>query len=419
MAELPKDGGYTVTLAEVKPERVNWLWPGRVPRGMLTLLVGDPGLGKSLLTIDLAAKVSRAEADVLLLSAEDHAGATIRPRAEAAGAYLERIHLVGVRREGFDDGIALPNDADALGRLASEHKARLIIVDPLSAHLPESVNSWHDQSVRRALAPLHRLAEDHQAAVVVVAHLNKAKGADPLYRTGGSIAIPAAVRSALLLARDPEDPDGERGRQRVLAHHKCNVADLAESLVCRIEPVNFRADETAQTACLKIIGTSEIVASDLLDAPKGAERTKRDDAADFLRQKLAGGPRPTKALQKAAEDAGIGWRTIEDAKGDLGIQAEKQGFGGGWSWSLPQDRAPHTANPAAFAEQASPSGHPGRSTTVDRKAAEAESGSSGLNLTASSDDPPCRYSRHRASDYIGQSGRKICGICHPQAGGAP
>src|SRR4051812_25513934 len=110
MAELPDNGGYTVTLAEVKPERVSWLWPGRVPLGMLTLLVGDPGLGKSLLTIDMAAKASRAEADVLLLSAEDHAGATIRPRAEAAGAYLERIHLVGVRREGVDDGVALPND---------------------------------------------------------------------------------------------------------------------------------------------------------------------------------------------------------------------------------------------------------------------------------------------------------------------
>jgi Histidine-specific methyltransferase, SAM-dependent len=75
------------------------------------------------------------------------------------------------------------------------------MVDPLMAHLPVQVNSWKDQMVRQALAPLHGLAEETGAAVLVVAHLNKGQGTDPLHRLGGSIGIPAAARSVLLLGR--------------------------------------------------------------------------------------------------------------------------------------------------------------------------------------------------------------------------
>lgn len=47
-----------VRLADIIPERFRWLWPGRVPLGKLTIVEGDPGLGKSLLTLDLAARVT-------------------------------------------------------------------------------------------------------------------------------------------------------------------------------------------------------------------------------------------------------------------------------------------------------------------------------------------------------------------------
>ena len=236
---------HVAALSSIEREEIRWLWEGLIPRGMLTLLIGDPGLGKSLLTVALGSWVSRAGGDVLILSAEDHAGATIRPRAEAVEADLDRLHIVGMRRDGLEDGLALPDDAAELDRVAKETGARLVIVDPLMAHLPESVNSWRDQSVRRALAPLHHIAEEHGPSVVLVAHLNKVRGADPLYRAGGSIGIPAAVRSALLLARDPEDPEEQRGSRRVLAHIKCNVAPQAESLACNIDTVQLAGELVA------------------------------------------------------------------------------------------------------------------------------------------------------------------------------
>jgi hypothetical protein len=333
------DGIKAVAFSTVEREVVKWLWEGRIPIGMLTLLIGDPGLGKSLLTTMLAALVSRAGADVLLLSAEDHKGATIRPRLEAAGAVLSRVHHVEVRRDGVEDGLRLPDDGPELERLVEETGARLVVVDPLMGHLPESVNSWSDQSVRRALAPLYRLTAERRCAAVVVAHLNKAKGGNALHRTGGSIGIPAAVRSALLLARDPEHPDPERGSRRVLAHVKCNVGVQAESLRCEIEPV-LLADGHEEAPRFSIVGTSTTTAADLLDVAADEMRTERDEATEFLMTELADGPRPAKEIEKARKDAGISERTLRRAREDLGIKPQKNGLNGAWTWELPEDVHP-------------------------------------------------------------------------------
>jgi hypothetical protein len=344
----PTDCVVARPLRAIERERVGWLWPGRVPLGMLTLLLGDPGLGKSVMSLYLASMVSRAGADVLILSAEDHAGATIRPRAEAVGANLERLHVVGIRREGIEDGLALPDDAEALDRLAREKAARLVVIDPLTAHLAETVNSWRDQSVRRALAPLYRIAERQGCAVLVVAHLNKMRGADPLYRAGGSIGIPAAVRSALLLARDPDDPDGERGSQRVLAHVKCNVGEQAESLACRIETGQLDGADIVAPR-FTVTGRSKTSAADLLDAPTADERTERNEAANFLLAELAKGPRPVREVRKTAREAGISDRTLDRAKTVVGVEAHRVGgaaSAGHWEWSL---SAPAVSTPSLYA----------------------------------------------------------------------
>src|SRR5687768_5180847 len=54
----PKPRLVVRTVADIEPEAVEWLWPGRIPLGMLTMLDGDPGMGKSFITVALAAAVS-------------------------------------------------------------------------------------------------------------------------------------------------------------------------------------------------------------------------------------------------------------------------------------------------------------------------------------------------------------------------
>lgn len=112
----------------------------------------------------------------------------------------------------------------------------MVVFDPLVAYLPAKVNSWQDQSLRGALAPLAGLAQEQGTAVLLIAHLNKGRDADPLRRLGGSIGLAAAARSLLLLARDPDDPEGEIGARRVLAHAKSNLGQLETSCAYRIEP---------------------------------------------------------------------------------------------------------------------------------------------------------------------------------------
>jgi predicted ATP-dependent serine protease len=204
---------------EVRP--VEWLWPGRVPLGGLTVLAGEPGLGKSLLGVWLAARLSRGDLGKpgasLLLTAEDSREQTLLPRLSAPRAVRPRIVFPQPASDGLDRVIRLPDDVELLGELVAKTAAKLVVFDPLVAYLPAKVNSWQDQSLRGALAPLAALAQEQGTAVLLIAHLNKGRDADPLRRLGGSIALGAAARSLLLLARDPDDPEGAAGPRRVLA----------------------------------------------------------------------------------------------------------------------------------------------------------------------------------------------------------
>lgn len=312
---------------------VEWLWEGRIPYGELTLLVGDPGVGKSLLTCWLAARVAGGGGYALLVSAEDDPARTIRPRLEAAGADLRKVGLLQARAGGVEDVVTLPADADRITNIVCDTGARLLVVDPLSAHLEESVNSWRDQSVRRALAPLARAAQTTGCAVVVVAHLNKLRGAEATYRVGGSIGIPAAARSVLLLARDPDDPDGD---QRVLAHAKSNLAPLAASLALRVVAPPARGGQPR----LEVFGEVDHSARDLLNE-QAIEPAARDDAKEFLLEALADGPRPAKELFREAREAGVSEITLRRAAKTLGITRRRVSQRGGnrgggwWEWALP------------------------------------------------------------------------------------
>lgn len=256
----PPDGLVVISAADVSPRAVEWLMPSRVPVGMLTLLAGDPDLGKSTFSCLLAAQVSRGELGpagrVLIANAEDSPDATLVPRLIAAGADLQAVGFPLLRRYGTTEGLTLPDDVAKLSVCLDREPARLLVVDPLGAHLPSNVNSWQDASVRRALAPLAHLADKHRCAVVIVAHLNKSGTRDALYRVGGSIGIPGAVRSMLLFARDPDDPDGEHGSRRVAVHAKCNVARKAPTVVYRIESVTLPVG--VETSRLTFEGESDL-----------------------------------------------------------------------------------------------------------------------------------------------------------------
>jgi hypothetical protein len=336
-----------VLVAEVDRELVTWLWRDRIPRGKVTVLDGDPGTGKSTLTLTITAKVTTGSpfpdgerpevGDVILLSAEDDIGDTIRPRLEAAGADLSRCwvlpditpHVSAEEKPQPPRPPELPADLDALEGMVKDKDAALVVIDPLMAFLSSQIDSHKDQDVRKVLAPLGYMASRTGAAVVVVRHMNKGQGS-ALYRGSGSIGIVGAARAGLLVAPDPDD----EGR-RVLAVSKSNLGPKASSLAYKIIE-----DERYKVARVVWDGASKHTASDLVRARvDGDEAPALAEAVRVLKEILADGPLPAGNVKRMAATAGVAERTLQRARHALGVSARRQGFGPGthYEWTMPAD----------------------------------------------------------------------------------
>jgi len=193
MSPLPDDDLSLVAepMSEVTPRPVEWLWPARLGFGKLSMLDGDPDRGKSLVTLDLCARLSRGDempdgssgpgvVSSLILNDEDSGEYTILPRLKAMGAVLPRVLRVRRRGDGWQP-ISFPTHTAALDRMLRETGARLVVIDPLLAFLDRDIDAKCGQAVRRALAPLRHLAERHRAHVQMPRHLNKWGRGQALY----------------------------------------------------------------------------------------------------------------------------------------------------------------------------------------------------------------------------------------------
>jgi AAA domain/RepB DNA-primase N-terminal domain/Primase C terminal 1 (PriCT-1) len=336
-------------LAEVTPTPIAWLWPGRIALGKVTLIVGDPGLGKSLLTIALAAHVSRGmpwpvdrslcpSGDVLLLSAEDDIEDTIRPRLDAAGTDPHRVHaLEAVLDVAMDGGRMrrLPNlarDVNRLDQILAGGEFRLVVIDPVSAYL-SGVDTHRNADLRSVLAPLAELAAHRKVAIACVSHLNKVAGGSALYRTSGSIAFIAAARAAYVVARDPQDET-----RRLVLPVKNNLAEHPDGLAYRIRQAGNGAAILLWDDQPVTVSAEEALAPVEGDNKRN-ERSERKEAAEWLREMLDEGPMMAKDLQRHAREAGLAWRTVRRAKKDIGVIPKKTEFNGSWHWSLPLNAA--------------------------------------------------------------------------------
>jgi hypothetical protein len=332
-------------LSQVREQRVSWLWPDRIPLGRLTVLDGDPGLGKSTVMLDLAARLTTGRpmpdgsstsfglpAHVLLLSAEDEIADTIRPRLEAAGANLDRVIALPYlpTREG-EYPLRIPADTALIARMASSVRARLIVIDPLVAYLAPEVSLASNQAIRLALLPLALIAALQEVAVVLVRHLNKSNARNPLYRGGGSIGLIGSARAALLVAPDPDDPSGAR---RILATTKSNLGPSPPSLAYRlVEAPNGAATLLWEAA------SEHTAASLLAHSAQRQDGGALDEARSIVRAILADGPVAAHLVRKQARQAGLGPSILWRAKAALGVRSRKLGQPGqseqGWTWELP------------------------------------------------------------------------------------
>ena len=325
--------GAVVTCAsEIVPQRIEWLWDGRIARGKITVLDGDPGLGKSTVIVDLASRLTSGRpmpksqdacepGNVVIASCEDGMADTIVPRLNAADAELSRIHFFSVLRDGKGGERlpAIPEDLPAFERVISETNAQLVIIDPLMGYLSDTANSWKDQSVRKALTPLAGLAERSGAAIVVVRHLRKGEHESAIYAGGGSIAIIGQARTGLLVTEDPE-----KATDRILSVTKCNVAAKAPSLRFRF---STPGPDQPMLLAPKIEWLEEVQlsADELVQGARCRSRNgPKEEAVTFLREVLANGPMSANWIEKQAGERGISPATLGRAKSSLGVWSRRR-----------------------------------------------------------------------------------------------
>jgi hypothetical protein len=335
--EVEEEGPLTVCLADVAPAETAWLWPGRIPLGYLTCVLGPRGAGKSFLALDLAARVTRGAAwpddpsgtpapagSVLLVVAEDRRAETVAARLRAAGADMSKVHELTATRNANGGGRRFTlSDLGRLERAVQAHPdLRLLVIDPVAAFLGYT-NDRRTRALPKALEGLAELAARHGVAVVLVNATDK--GATGLTWSHACDALPAlrnASRAVWAVAEDPDEP-----WCRLFVPSRINLAADPGGLWFAIDRKAGRVAWGAEPVALR--------AEALRPAPRAGTDVAK--AARWLRPFLEPGPRPAEEVLREGTLAGHSRRALYAAKQRLGISSSKAPgvFAGRWFWTLP------------------------------------------------------------------------------------
>lgn len=324
--------GETICLADVAPESVQWWWYGYLPKGKLVIMDGDPCVGKSTMTLDWVARLTKGEpfprsadmhppCNVLFLYQEDGLGDTMRPRLDAAVADVSRVFAM--KPGHFPQ---LPDAFEWIKETIENLSVSVVVIDPIMALLGGQ-DTNNDAKSRNVLTPLMGLAESTGATIVCIRHLTKGTGRKAIHAGGGSIAFTSAARVTLTAARAPDDS----GRC-VLAVAKCNVAPMQASIFYEITGVDGApriewGEEAPYTA-------DDLMPQERKPTGKGGAK---DAAMEFLTCELSDGAVFATEINRRASLAGISVSSLRRAADALRIVKSKSGFdGGAWVWQLPE-----------------------------------------------------------------------------------
>ncbi len=341
-----------VSASSLRMTRPRWVWRERIATGGVTLVAGLEGLGKTIVMGDAMASVTRGvlpgdvqgtAAPVVYVGHEDDWTSVLLPRLVAAGAVMDRVHFVEL-----PDGnvFALDEHLDDLGTaLESIDGVGLIVVDPLDAHLGQSVDSHRKSEVQRSISRLAGLAQQHQCGCVGIGHINKNElSRDVLTRVIGSKGFTTGPRSVLAVGVHPDDV-----QERILVLAKANLVDRhrVPALRFRIEERQVPHDDGGTISTAKVVWLGEESGVDpnvIVRMPNDEERTERDEAADWLRDVLDDGPAKYQEIERMATAAGIARRTLHRARKLAGVVVERDESARGRpsTWRLPVSCQPLT-----------------------------------------------------------------------------
>ena len=311
--------------SSVTAKKIEWLWYPYIPYGKITIVQGDPGDGKTTFVLNIASLLSNGlpmpDSDskttcskIIYQSAEDGIDDTIKPRLLSAGADCAKIAFID------ESEYSLTLNDNRIENAISETGARLMIIDPLQAYLSEGTEMNRADGIRPLMKHLSAVANRTGCAIVIIGHMNKASGSKGIYRGLGSIDITASARSVLLVGKIKSNP-----AVRVMAQIKNSLAEEGS-------PIAFEINENST---VRWIGKYDVTVDEILSGDEAQNNNnKLSEAAESLKQLLGDGDAPCMELYAILNNKGIGKRSIDRAKKQLGIKSIKHSDG--WYWSLPE-----------------------------------------------------------------------------------
>lgn len=324
--------------SNIQSKSMSWLWPNRVPKGKLVIFSGNPDGGKTTILCDIIGRYTTGRqfpdgelcvdtGEVLFLSSEDDAEDTLKPRLEAAGADVDRVHYVkGVKvnqgAKSLERALALDTDLSAIeAELTKNRRVGIVAIDPMTSYLGK-MDMNKEQKLREVLNPIKELAEKTGVTFIGLGHFNKRSDVAAIHRVGGAVAMSGVARAVWLFMKNPER-DGEH----LMLLGKGNLTKQRDGLRYAIITRNT---ETGEAPAIDWRGIATKSAEDISELNANPEERACVKAEAFLKSYLTE-DRTAEDVTRAAEAAGIHTRTLNKVKKSLGIESQKQG--NQWYWS--------------------------------------------------------------------------------------
>jgi hypothetical protein len=344
--ELPDDAPKLWKATDLQAAaQPRWLAKNRLPRAAVSLLIGDEGIGKSLLWVLVVTHVTTGEpfqgfgipardpGNVILVTTEDDWSTAVRPRLEVAGANLDQIGVICVEKDGSGTPI-FPRDMPLIRN--ADPKPDLVVVDCWLDTVPGVLNVRDAQQARQALHPWRDIASNTDAAIWLLAHSNRVATGTIRDRYGATYVLRQKARMSIYAMADGDGllagPEKANGAITVVASRFTIKPILA------FEPT---MEHDGTVPLLQYEGTSNLRIREHVEAAAAAA-ARVDTPADpsdpvaWLAAQLDSGPRWSADVWQAAKDDGVTDYKLKRAKRKLNVKAAREAGTGPWYWRLPQ-----------------------------------------------------------------------------------
>ena len=315
----------------IKTETIDWVIDQWIPAGMLTLLAGREGIGKSTIACDWVSMLSKKGVKCAYLNSEDSRSYTVKPRLQATGANLDNVFFIDVETETGNEGhLTLPQDTNLLFDELDDQGVKFVVLDAAKSSMDPKLDGYKDDHVRQFLEPLSAAADKYGITVVGLAHFGKAEGKDTGKLLLGSIAWSQIARSVLSAAKDD---DGRLIVSNTKANLARGIVSREAHLVSR--PVKLSDGTLTELGAIEWGEFTDTVATELLDRQE-MDASGRSEIEAVVLDYLAsnGGSAPAKEVLKATRAAGLDDNAVKKARGKIGVETKKAGMSGGWVWAI-------------------------------------------------------------------------------------